>query len=308
MGAAVVLVGIGGLIAASTTNLFGPDKKSVGTSQPPPAIEIAPGAGTEILPKYRVVATFGAPNGGPKLGDLGVGTPSEATERLMTNMVPYYQSSARPVLPALELIATIAKREPMASGRWSQRYSDEQIQQYLHAARDRGAILILDIQPGQSPWMDEVKHLRKWLEMPDVSLALDPEWSVPKGEVPGVSRIGGIKPADINEISNYLQQIIDAKKLPQKLLIVHEFKDFQLRNQSNIVNRPGVATVLNVDGYGSPEEKLATYNALVAPSRGKVFPMGFKLFYEEDTRNGNQLMSPGDVLNLVPQPDVVVYE
>ena len=153
-----------------------------------------------------------------------------------------------------------------------------------------------------------MKHFRKYLGMPDVSLALDPEWKVDKGEVPGQTRIGTIKPAEINEVTAYMQRIIDEKKLPQKLLIVHEFKDYQLRNQDAIVNRRGVATVLNVDGFGPADQKVATYTTLADPARGRAFPMGFKLFYDEDTRNGGTLMNPGDVLNLVPQPDVVVYE
>lgn len=302
-----MLAGVGGLIAASTTGLFGKNGNDA-QSKPPPTGPTLPTGDREILPKYRVVATVGAPGGGRALGDLGVGTPSEATHRLVQDRVPYYVTPGRPVMPALELIATIAHRTPTESGRFSSRYSDEQIQPYLDAARNAGAILILDIQPGQSPWMDEVKAHRKWLMDPHVSLALDVEWSVPKGEVPGVSRIGTITPAQINEVSAYLQQIVEENDLPQKLLIVHEFKDYQIRNQSSIVDRKDVKVVLNVDGVGPPEQKVATYNALTAPSRGKAFPMGFKLFFDDDTKTGGEVMPPGDVLSLEPQPDVIVYE
>jgi hypothetical protein len=303
-----VLLGIiAASIAASTTDLFG-DKKSAVVAVDEKPIEIHPGLGTRILPDYRVVASFGAPNGGPRLGVLGVGTPTQAADHLVRDIVPPYRGG-KPVLPALELIAVIAHREPQASGTYSTRYPDEQIQGFLDAARNHGAILILDIQPGQSPWMDEVRALERWLMEPDVSLAMDPEWSMKPGQVPGTV-IGETSAAEINEVSAYLQQLINRHKLPQKLLIVHQFKDYQLRDQSDVVNRRSVKVVLNVDGFGTIEQKQATYSALTQPSRGKSFPMGFKLFFQEDNdpKLGATIMSPFDVMALSPQPDVIVYE
>ena len=87
--------------------------------------------------------------------------------------------------------------------------------------------------------------------------------------------IGEITASEINEVSAYLQRIVKQEKLPQKLLIVHQFKDYQLIDQSQIVDREGVKVVLNVDGFGTIEQKQAAYAALTRPSRGKQFPMGF---------------------------------
>lgn len=303
-----MLAGVGTLIAVSTTNLLGPSKRSKadGVPEAPKPITYKDGH-TKLLPDFRVVALFGAPYAGPQLGDLGVGTPTEAAERLTASVAPAYDNGTRPVMPAMELIATIAHDVPSANGLYSQRMPDESIDAYLSAARQAGAILILDIQPGHAKWMDEVKSFRRYLEMPDVSLALDPEWSVPKGKVPG-QVIGTTSAAEINQVSAYLQTIVTEKKLPQKLLLVHTFKDFQLKDQSLIKDRPGVQVVLNVDGFGTAPEKIAAYEALTATGRGKVFPYGFKLFYEEDKRRAPEIMTPSEVMNLVPQPDVVVYE
>ena len=107
------------------------------------------------------------------------------------------------------LIVTLAKQESNG-GRYSSRLTDAQIQPYLTAARDNGAILILDIQPGRSAWMDEVRHYSKWLKEPDVSLALDPEWKMGPNEIPIVSDvIGRTSASEINEVSAYMQRIID---------------------------------------------------------------------------------------------------
>ncbi len=308
LAAALLLALIGVIAILSSTDLFGRKKSEVIATPTTKPTEIQPGLGRTILPTYRVVAAFGAPNGGPRLGTLGVGTPNEAATRLVTEIAPPY-GGGRPILPALELIATIAHREPQSSGTYSTRYSDEQIQGFLDAARNKGAILILDIQPGSSPWMDEVRALTPWLKNPDVSLALDPEWSMEPGQIPGTV-IGGISASEINEVSAYMQQLIRENKLPQKLLIVHQFKEYQLTDQSQIVDRNGVQVVLNVDGFGTIEQKQAAYNALVSPARGKQFPMGFKLFFEEDNdpKLGATIMSPYDVMALSPQPDVIVYE
>lgn len=304
----MLLAIIGIAVSTSTTNLFGGKKQRLAATEPKP-IEIAPGLGRTILPTYRVVALFGAPNGGAVLGDLGVGTPTEAADRLVNQIALPYKGG-KPVLPALELISVIAHRTPQASGTYSTRYTDDQIQPYLEAARQHNGILILDIQPGRSPWMDEVRGLTRWLKEPDVSLALDPEWSVNDGEVPGVGVIGKIDAAEINEVSAYLQQIITENKLPQKLLVVHEFKDNQLTDQSQIVDRKDVQVVLSVDGFGPANLKRDAYRTLTSPGRGKSFPMAFKLFFQEDNdpKVGSEIMSPYDVMELTPQPDMVIYE
>jgi hypothetical protein len=35
---------------------------------------------------------------------------------------------------------------------------------------------------------------------------------------------------------------------------------------------------------------------------------GFKLFFDEDTRNGSRLMTAKEVLSLSPQPEYVMFE
>ncbi len=310
IGAAIVALAIVGIVGVSATNLLGPSKRSTADAQQQSQEETGPtyrDGHRTLLPTFRIVATFGAPYGGSKLGDLGVGTPTQAADRLVNQVVHAYDIGDKPVMPALELISTMSHPTPTESGLYSSRYSTQVIDEYLSAARQNGAILILDIQPGHARWMDEVQALRKYLEMPDVSLALDPEWSVPKDKRPG-QVIGTITPEEINEVSGYLQQIVEEHNLPQKLLIVHQFKDYQLKDRSTVVDRPDVAIAFNVDGFGTPEAKKATYSSITSPERGKVFPYGFKLFYEEDVEAGGRVMEPGEVMGLDPAPDIVVYE
>ena len=85
----------------------------------------------------------------------------------------------------MELIAVVAAAHPGEGDRYNLRQPDSVIRRYLKAARKAKALLILDIQPGRSDFFTETKRLRKWLKEPDVGLALDPEWRMAPGQVPG---------------------------------------------------------------------------------------------------------------------------
>jgi hypothetical protein len=59
--------------------------------------------------------------------------------------------------------------------------------------------------------------------------------------------------------------------------------------------------VQHVDGFGTPGQKRATYNAVARPRR---FAMGFKLFYDEDVRR----MGPAEVHRLRPDVRFVSFQ
>jgi hypothetical protein len=244
-----------------------------------------------------VVAYYGAP-GSAELGILGIGSPDQAGRALRRQAAPY-RRGGRPVLPAMELIATVATHSPGDDGLYRHRQGDAVIARYLAAARRARALLILDIQPGHADFDDEVRALARWLREPDVSLALDPEWHTP-GRVPGTA-IGSVAGAEVNRIARGLADVVARGRLPQKLLIVHRFTRGMITGD-RLRARPGVAIAVNVDGFGDPPNKLARYREL-APRRPGL-ARGIKLFFHEDT----DLMGARDVLRLRPAPDLVVYE
>lgn len=264
---------------------------------PPPA-EL-PRGGRAVFPRHQVVGFYGAPQD-DELGALGIGSPDEAARRLI-RQARGYERGGRPVLPVLELIATVAESAPGQGERYSSRQPDAVVRRYLRAARRAKALLMLDIQPGRADFMGEVRHFARFLSEPDVSLALDPEWHVGRGEVPG-QQIGSVDADTVNEVSAYLADIVKRRRLPQKLLLVHQFTEGMIKRRERLRPRPGVALTLNSDGFGNRPNKVAKYREL-APRRGR-FHAGFKLFFREDT----QLMGPRDVLRLRPRPEVVVYE
>ena len=262
---------------------------------PPPQL---PRGGRSIFPGHRVVAYYGAPQAA-ELGALGIGSPDSAGRRLRLQAAPYARKT-RPVLPAMELIATIANAHPGMDGMYRTQQPASVIRRYLRAARRAKALLILDIQPGHADFMDEVKRLDRWLREPDVGLALDPEWHTP-GAQPGTV-IGSVDAADVNAVSRHVARIVRRHNLPEKLFVVHQFTEDMVRNKQLVVQPRGLAVTMNVDGFGTRPAKVSKYRLFT--NDGKRFNDGFKLFYREDT----DLMKPRSVLALEPPPDLVVYE
>ena len=285
--------------AAEPTKPGGGDKESAQATPAPEKPSELPRGGRTILPDFRVVAYYGAPQD-KQLGALGIGKPAQAAKKLERAAKPFARKS-RPVLPAMELIAVVAAAHPGPGDRYNLRQPDSVIRRYLKAARKAKTLLILDIQPGRSDFFTETKRLRKWLKEPDVGLALDPEWRMSAGQVPG-QVIGRVGSREVNATTAWLDQLVTKYKLPQKLLLVHEFTD-DMVPEAELKPRQGLAYVLNVDGFGGQALKIAKYKSFAA--QAGEFRRGFKLFYQEDTK---PMMNPTQVMRLQPRPDVVVYE
>ena len=263
----------------------------------PKPVEL-PRGGRDIFPKHRVVAYYGAPQS-EELGALGIGTPASAARRLERQAKAYVRPN-RPVLPALELIAVIANADAGQDGLYRTRQTDAVIRRYLRAARRAKALLLLDIQPGASDFFTEATRLERWLREPDVGLALDPEWRVGPGEVPG-KVIGDVDSREVNAVTAWLEKLSAENDLPEKLVVIHQFTD-DMVDDSTLKARDGLQIVLNADGFGTAPVKKSKYDAFTRRAPG--FEPGFKLFYEEDVG----LMTPRHVLRLRPPPDFVVYE
>ena len=113
--------------------------------------------------------------------------------------------------------------------------------------------------------------------------------------------IGSVGAREVNATTAWLDQLVTRYKLPQKLLLIHQFTD-DMVPEAQLKERKGLAYVLNVDGFGTQSLKIAKYKSFAA--QAKQFRRGFKLFYDEDQK----MMTPSQVMRLQPRPDVVVYE
>ena len=260
--------------------------------EPPPGYEE-----DALFPERRVVGFYGAPQLGSTV--LGKRRPKAAGEALREQARPYRRLGERPVVPAFDLIATIATASRGSDGKYRTRQPDEVIASYLRQVRRLGGRLILDIQPGRSKIVQELRAFRRWIAEPDVDVAIDPEWNVGRRGVPGRTQ-GSVTEAELDEAARFIGRITTAGELPEKTLIVHQFREGSVKGRKRVRSRPGVDVLLNFDGIGSPAAKRAGYANLTA---ARLFN-GFSLFYELDSR----LMSPRSVLALDPTADYVMYQ
>lgn len=272
------------------------------TPTPTPTPAELPRGGRQIFPEYRLFGYAGSP-GSSSFGRLGVGNLDARVRELEKRGAAY--ADGRRVLPVLELVAVIAHASPGKDGDYSQRVGDATIKRYLAAARRHKALLLLNIQPGRARFIDLAEQLEPWLRQPDVGLALDPEWAVKKGQVPG-SVYGSTTGAELDRVARYLDGLVRRYDLPQKVMVFHQVAASVVRHQSAIHQREGVVVIKSVDGIGSRAEKTTTWTALVKGLPRSIHP-GFKLFFDEDARHG-PLMTPAQVLALKPRPEYVLFE
>jgi hypothetical protein len=250
------------------------------------------------VPANRLVSVYGAPQLGATI--VGRKSPQAAARQAVRLAGRYSESDLRPGLPTIDLIATIATADGGSDGKFRTRQTPELLDAYLAAARQAGARLMLDIQPGRSSFRREVRALRPWLRQPDVDIALDPEWNVGRRGIPGQTE-GSVGPRQVNRVSNLIAHTVRVNQLPPKLLVVHQFREDSVRAERRILQRPGrVDVALNFDGIGSPGAKVAGYEALAASD---LFN-GFSIFVRLDTRT----MEPEEVVGLEPPADFVMYQ
>ncbi|HTB75479.1 MAG TPA: hypothetical protein VK762_19645 [Polyangiaceae bacterium] len=272
----------------------------------PPAIEL-PRGGRTLFPDYRLVGFCGTP-GAPELGSLqgNLTARARALDAQATRYADARNADDRKLMPVFELIAVVVQGAPGPDSKYRRRVDGAVVEQYLRAARASKALLLLNIQPGQSDFLSEVKAYEKYLREPDVGVALDPEWAMRPKQLPGRS-FGQTDGQTITAVANYLSGIVAEEKLPEKALVFHQVNNWVLKDEPELKPAPGVIFIKSVDGLGAVASKIKTYDYLTGSMASDVHP-GFKLFFDEDTRNGSRLMTPKEVLALSPKPEYVMYE
>jgi hypothetical protein len=238
----------------------------------------APLAGA-LLPDHRIVAYYGNPRS-TRMGILGQVPPDSMLPRLEQVAMRWALADpGRKVMPALHLIATVAQGNPGPGKKYRLRMGDSVINTVASWAEERGWIVFLDIQTGQSTVEDELPPLLPFLQRPYVHLALDPEFAMKGGGIPG-RRIGTLDAAEVNRAIEVLGKLVTEHKLPPKVLLVHRFTRKMLTNSDSIRLDPRVQVVIQMDGFGAPYHKQDAYRFWISP-----YPVefsGFKLFYKND--------------------------
>lgn len=264
-----------------------------------------PGA---LLPNKRIVAFYGNPLS-KKMGILGEIPPDQMLEKL-GEVVKEWEAADPdvPVQPALHYISVVAQGGPGKDGKYRLRMDSSRIEEIYGWAKKKNAIMFLDIQTGLATVQEEMPRLLKFLERPDVHFAIDPEFHMhhdKEGVQPG-KKIGTLSHVEINYAIDQLSKLVKEKNLPPKVLVIHRFTRPMVRGADKIKKDPNVQVVMHMDGWGAPWLKFDSYKDYIVDE--PVQYTGFKLFYKNDTKKGDKLLTAGELVQLKPKLMYIQYQ
>jgi len=261
-----------------------------------------PKGGRQLFPNYRLVALYGTPDN-PALGALGEQSVADSIGRAQQLADQYQPLVHEHVMPALEIITTIASESPTGNGDYSQELDISKLQPWVQAARKAGVYVILDLQPGRSDFLTQAKQYATLLRQPNVGLALDPEWRLAPDQVP-LKQIGRVNIDEVNSTSQWLSDLTTKAKLPQKLFVLHEFKTTMIQNRDQLdTSHANLAYVIQMDGNGAQQTKLDTWHVVTANAPPNIH-FGWKNFYHQDS----PMLDPPVTMALTPQTWYVSYQ
>lgn len=261
-----------------------------------------PGGGQVLFPGRRMVALYGNPTTS-SLGVLGEQPLEESIERARRTAAEYDELWDEPVVPAFELITTVASAFAGPDNNYSTEMSIDELRPYIDAARDAGVYVVLDLQPGRTDFLTQAQRYEELLAEAHVGLALDPEWRLEPGEVHLV-QIGHVDSTEVNSVVTWLADLTRERRLPQKLLILHQFRLDMIEGREQVdTSRDELAVLIHADGNGPPGSKYATYGALTASPPPNVW-WGWKNFYDEDSPT----FTPAETVAVDPSPVFVSYQ
>ncbi len=249
------------------------------TPKPWPVRAAYPADGRALLPFNRIVAYYGnfLSTG---MGVLGQYPTDIMLAKLASTTAQWAAADpSTPVIPAIDYIAIVAQGSAGKDGKYRARMPDSEVDKAVALADQINGIVILDLQVGLSDLPTELPLLDKYWQMPNVHIAIDPEFAMQtSGAKPG-RVIGTFDAKDINFAAEYMAAIVQKYNLPPKILLVHRFTEDMVTNYKQIKPLPEVQVVMDMDGWGDQTKKIGTYTYVVAAE--PVQFTGFKLFYKK---------------------------
>ena len=261
-----------------------------------------PGGGQLVFPGRRFVAAYGSPIS-PSLGILGEQGPAESVARVQKLVEDYRAYSPEPVVPAFEIIGTVASSDAGPDGNFTNEWGPEEYLPLVDAITAAGGYAVIDLQPGLADMLDQARPFAELLKRPNVGLALDSEWKMKPGQKPA-AQIGTADAEEINKVVTWLADLTRDSGGPQKLLILHQFNLSMITNRDRIdLSRPELAVSLHADGHGTPDLKMGTWDRLREGLDPRIWP-AWKNFYDEDTPT----FTPQQTMDVRPRPWFVSYQ
>jgi hypothetical protein len=262
-----------------------------------------PGGGQLLFPQHMMVALYGTPGTGA-LGVLGEQGLEASIQRARDTAAPYEGLVDATVVPAFEIIATVASGAAGPDGNYSSESDVEALRPWVEAAGEAGLYVVLDLQPGRTDFLTQARLYQPLLELPHVGLALDPEWRLRPDQV-HLTQIGQVGIDEVNQVVTWLADLTRDNALPQKLLVLHQFQVRMIVDRERLdTSREELAIVVHVDGQGSQPMKQDTWQVLHQNAPAPI-NWGWKNFYDEDS----PMLTPDQTIaQVLPTPQLVSYQ
>jgi hypothetical protein len=263
-----------------------------------------PGGGQLLFPGRTMVALYGVPGTGG-LGLLGEQDLPGAIRRAQDMAAGYQPLVGTTVVPAFEIIATVASAGAGADGNYSSESDVETLRPWVEAAGQAGLYVVLDLQPGRTDFLTQAQLYRPLLELPHVGLALDPEWRLQPGEV-HLTQIGQVGIDEVNAVVTWLADLTRERRLPQKLLVLHQFQVRMIPDRARLdLSRDELAVMVHADGQGGQAAKQDTWRVLHQQADQPGLAWGWKNFIDEDV----PVLTPQQtVAQVQPTPQLITYQ
>lgn len=218
-----------------------------------------------------------------------------------------------PIVNAIDIVDPVVQGAPGPNGYYTAFAPDDLLTHYYNLATQHHMLFILDVQLGRMPVKAALTSLWPWIQLPNVEVALDPEFDVAPNGIPDVN-LGVMRASEINQAAQMLADLVTSHHLPNKILIIHQWALPSLPDWYNVTRNPHVSIVTCSDGFGSPNTKINGDYAVFDNQRLIQYP-GFKLFYPNwPGQRGDHpplddpLMTPAEVLALNPKPLLIMYQ
>jgi hypothetical protein len=332
VGIFVALVAIGAVLAiwlpvgsakpSATAPRSGPSSQP-SASTPPRPVAFDPNVNA-VLPTHRVVAFYAVPNA-PATGPA-YHLSASMLSRLRAQGAAYQKlDPAHPVALGIDLVVDVPDRFRGKSGTYSHYVDDATVAQYAAFCKKNDLLLFLDLNFGWAKPITVLDHFDKYLKLPFVDVAVDPEWMFPRHNgVPGVN-LSNVRASDLNPLIEAVAAMPLKYHVPRKIMIIHQFRgdgdgksnphsagSSEIADKKDLVNDPRVDLVIHIDSVGGwPGDigvKETQYTKWVSTDMKKYDNFkygGCKIFYKLEARH--KLMTPKQVMSMKPAPMVVTY-
>lgn len=257
----------------------------------------------DLFEENRVVAYYGHPNS-EVMGIVGR-HPVQDLISLLNETADSYDEADDDMgtIPAIYLVYGTVQ-----PGGEISKMNYDLVMSYIEAAYQSGVLVYIDHQIGRHDPAVAISEIVSFMRYPNVHLALDPEWRTARP----MQEVGHITGPEINEVQGIMQEYIDNHEIPGiRQFVFHQFIEKMIHDVGSITtDQESVLVVHNTSGWGSPEGKRTTHERVTEAS--PIPYKGFKLWYHYSDDPGvhydNPLMTPEQVLDLDPQPNLVIYQ